>query len=52
MTQAREQGMQSFAAWATAFSLPVFRRACFSLERRVRETFRDAMFERYRVALG
>lgn len=52
MTQAREQGKQSFAAWATSFSLPVFRSAGFSLERRVRETFRGAMFERYRVALG
>jgi hypothetical protein len=36
MAQAREQGMQSFAAWATPFSLPVFRRAGFSLDDGVR----------------
>jgi len=49
---ARQQGQSRFAAWATPFSLPVFVRAGFSLERTVHEPFQGVMFERYRVALS
>jgi putative acetyltransferase len=48
----RLQDRCSFAAWATPFSLPVFRRAGFALVRTVREPFQGVMFERYRVAIG
>jgi putative acetyltransferase len=52
LARARQQGLASFAAWATPFSLPVFARAGFSPVRTVREPFRGVMFDRYRVALG
>jgi putative acetyltransferase len=52
LASARQQGLAAFTAWATPFSLPVFRRAGFTLERSVNEPFQGVMFERYRVALA
>jgi putative acetyltransferase len=52
LAQARSNGIERFAAWATPFSLPVFGRAGFALVRTVREPFQGVVFERYRVALG
>jgi len=52
LAQARAQGISRFAAWATPFSVPVFQRAGFVLERTVREPFEGVLFERYRVAAG
>jgi len=49
---ARQQGLSSFVAWATPFSLAVFYRAGFALLRTVREPFQGVMFERYRVMSG
>jgi putative acetyltransferase len=46
---ARQRGLQRFQAWATPFSLPVFQRAGFVLERTVSEPFQDVLFERYRM---
>jgi putative acetyltransferase len=43
------RGLTAFGAWATPFSLPVFRRAGFTLVRTVSEPFQGVMFERYRV---
>ncbi|MGL6110760.1 MAG: GNAT family N-acetyltransferase [Rubrivivax sp.] len=48
---AQQQGRTSFSAWATPFSLPVFGRAGFKLQRKVHEPSQGVMFERYRVAL-
>lgn len=52
LAQSRRQGVLRFAAWATPFSLPLFRRAGFVLERSVREPYQGVEFERHRVALG
>jgi putative acetyltransferase len=52
LAQARQQGIERLAAWATPFSLPVFVRAGFVLVRSVRERYRGVMFERYRVERG
>lgn len=49
LAQARAQGVQRFEAWATHFSLPVFKRAGFVLVRTTREPFQGVDFERYRV---
>jgi putative acetyltransferase len=51
LAQARQQGIGHFAAWATLFSLPVFRRAGFTLQRAVRESWQGVVFDRHRVAL-
>jgi putative acetyltransferase len=48
--QARAQGLQHFEAWATPFSLPVFRRAGFELAAVEQGLFEGVMFERYRMA--
>ena len=50
LERAQARGLQRFAAWATPFSLPVFKRAGFVLVERVRAEFAGAMFERIRVA--
>jgi putative acetyltransferase len=50
VADARSRGIDRFAAWATPFSLPVFRRAGFVLLRSVREPYQGVMFDRYRVA--
>lgn len=49
LAQARAQGTTHFSAWATPFSVPLFRRAGFVLVRTVREPFEGVLFERYRV---
>jgi putative acetyltransferase len=51
LQHARQQGQCRFAAWATPFSLPVFRRAGFVQVATVREAFQGVLFERYRLAL-
>jgi putative acetyltransferase len=51
LATARSRGLSRFAAWATPFSLPLFRRAGFRLARTVHEPFQGEMFERYRVEL-
>ncbi|HYN61038.1 MAG TPA: GNAT family N-acetyltransferase [Rubrivivax sp.] len=52
LASARQQGVAAFAAWATPFSLPVFTRAGFTLQRSVHEPFQGVMFERHRMALA
>jgi putative acetyltransferase len=52
LAQAGQQGIEHFGAWATPFSLPVFRRAGFTLRRTVCEAWQGVRFERYRVGLG
>ena len=46
---AQQRGVAAFAAWATPFSVPVFQRAGFALERTVHEPYRGVMFERHRM---
>lgn len=50
LARAQAQGIHHFAAWATPFSLPVFRRAGFALVDRVQAPFAGTLFERLRVA--
>ena len=50
LQRAQARGLTQFAAWATPFSLPVFRRAGFALVRSVHEPFEGVIFERHRVA--
>lgn len=52
LERAREQGVVSFAAWATPFSRPVFERAGFALERVAREPYQGVLFDRYRMRMG
>jgi putative acetyltransferase len=52
LASARQQGLVAFSAWATPFSLPVFGRAGFKLQRKVHAPYQGVMFERYRVALA
>jgi N-acetylglutamate synthase-like GNAT family acetyltransferase len=47
---AQARGVAHFDAWATPFSLPVFRRAGFELVQVVSEPFQGVVFERYRMA--
>lgn len=49
LAQARAGGTQSFHAWATPFSRPVFERAGFVLERIAREPYQGVVFDRYRM---
>lgn len=50
LTRGQALGIRHFTAWATPFSLPVFRRAGFALLERVLVPFGGTMFERLRVA--
>lgn len=50
MAQARAAGVDSFSAWATPFSRPVFARAGLLLVATVAEPYQGVIFERYRVA--
>lgn len=43
-------GIDRLEAWATPFSLPVFRRAGFVLVHTVREPYQGVLFDRHRVA--
>jgi putative acetyltransferase len=52
LADAQARGLARFTAWATPFSLPVFRREGFALERVVREPFEGVLFDRYRVGRG
>ena len=47
---ASRRGIDRLDAWATPFSLPLFRRAGFVLLRTVREPYQGVMFDRFRVA--
>jgi putative acetyltransferase len=49
---AEQRGVRRFSAWATPFSVPVFRRHGFRLERTVHEPFEGVMFERHRLVRG
>lgn len=44
-----QAGGESFAAWATPLSRPVFERAGFRLERVVTEPYQGVVFDRYRM---
>jgi GNAT superfamily N-acetyltransferase len=52
LAQAQSRVGGRFTAWATPFSLPVFEREGFHLERIVREPYQGVVFDRYRVARG
>lgn len=51
LQQARAHGLEHFEAWATPFSVPVFRRAGFRLQRTVEQAWKGVVFERYRMVL-
>lgn len=50
MAQARDAGVQHFAAWATPFSRTVFERAGLTWQRTVVEPYQGVLFDRCRVA--
>jgi len=52
LARAAERGIESLAAWATPFSLPVFERAGFVLVQRTMSDFEGVPFERLRVKRG